>query len=58
MDHVQSLSSNSVLHKDRRVGLISNYYKTITQYNFDLMALKLNTLQEIILGYQHTLVDS
>jgi hypothetical protein len=48
---------NPVLHKDRRAGLISNYSKTITQYKFDLMHIKLDTIQEIIRGHQQLFND-
>ena len=57
IDHVQLMLSDPVLDKDRRAGLISNYSKTVTQYKFDLMALNLNTLQNIIRGHQQILVD-
>jgi hypothetical protein len=47
---------NSVLDKDRRAGLLSNYSKTITQYKFNLMSLNLNTLETIRRGHRELLV--
>ncbi|CAF3969226.1 unnamed protein product [Rotaria sordida] len=57
MDHIQPMLSNSVLDKDRRAGLISNYSKTITQYKFDLISLNLNTMENIRRGHQQLLID-
>ena len=49
--------ANSVLDKDRRAGLISDYSKAITQYKFDLMSLNLNTLENIRRGHQQKRID-
>ena len=57
MDHIQSMLANSVLNKDRRAGLASNYSKTITQYKFDLMSLNLNTMENIRRGHQQLSID-
>ena len=56
MDHIQPMLFNSVLDKDRRAGLISNYSKTITQYKFNLISLDLNTLETIRRGHRELLV--
>ena len=57
IDHIQPMLLNSVLDKDRRAGLISNYSKTITQYKFQLMSLNLNTVETIRRGHRRLLVD-
>ena len=57
IDHIQSMLFNSVLNKDRRAGLTSNYSKTITQYKFNLMSLNLNTMETIRRGHRELLVD-
>ena len=57
MVHIQSMLANSVLDKDRRAGLISDYSKAITQYKFDLMSLNLNTLENIRRGHQQKGID-
>ena len=49
--------ANSVLDKDRRAGLISDYSKAITQYKLDLMSLNLNTLENIRRGHQQKRID-
>ncbi|CAF4721771.1 unnamed protein product, partial [Rotaria sp. Silwood2] len=38
-------------------SLVSSYSKTITQYKFDLMTLNLDTIQNVIRGYQKILND-
>ena len=57
MDHIQPMLFNSVLDKDRRAGLVSNYSKTITQYKFNLMSLDLNTMETIRRGHRELLVN-
>ena len=57
MVHIQHMLANSVLDKDRRAGLISDYSKAITQYKFDLMSLNLNTLENIRRGHQQKRID-
>ena len=57
LDYVEPLLSNQALDKDQRASLISKYSKTITQYNFDLMALHLNTIQSISRGHEQSLHD-
>ncbi|CAF4666588.1 unnamed protein product [Rotaria sp. Silwood2] len=57
MDFIEPMLTNQVLDKDRRASLVSNYSKIITQYKFDLMALNLDTIQNIKRGYQQLLTD-
>ena len=56
MNHIEPMLFNSVLDKDRRAGLISNYSKMITQYKFNLMSLNLDTLETIRRGHRELLV--
>jgi len=57
IDPIQLLLSNPILNKDRRASLISSCSKTITQYKFDLMAINLDTIQNIRHGHEKLLLD-
>ncbi|CAF3146940.1 unnamed protein product [Rotaria sp. Silwood2] len=57
LDYIEPMLSNQALDKDRRASLVSSYSKTITQYKFDLMALNLDTIQNVIRGHQQILND-
>ena len=57
LNYIEPMLSNQVLDKDRRASLISNYSKTITQYNYDLMTLNLDTIQSIMRDHQEILND-
>ncbi len=56
IDPIQLLLSNPVLNKDRCASLISSCPKTIAQYKFDLMAINLDTIQNIKDGNQELVV--
>ena len=47
VDGIEQLLSNSFLNQDRRARLISTCSKTITQYKFDLMTIKFETIDAI-----------
>ncbi|CAF1416219.1 unnamed protein product [Adineta ricciae] len=49
--------NNAALDKDQRAGLISRYSKTIIQYKFDLIALNLDTLENIRRGHEQSISD-
>ena len=55
LNYIEPMLSNQVLDKDRRVSLMSNYSKTITQYKYDLMTLNLDTIQSIVRGHREIL---
>ncbi|CAF1548524.1 unnamed protein product, partial [Adineta ricciae] len=57
LDHVQPMLNNAALEKDQRAGLISRYSKIITQYKFDLIALNLDTLENIRRGHEQSISD-
>ena len=54
---IELLLSNPSLNQDRRAGLISACSKTLTQYKFDLIAINLDTIQNIRDAHQKLLLD-
>ncbi|CAF1392573.1 unnamed protein product [Didymodactylos carnosus] len=57
IDPIQLLLANPMLNKDRRVSGISNCSKTILQYEFDLMTINLDTMQNIRHGHEELRLD-
>ena len=57
IDPIELLLSNPILNKDQRASLISTCSKTITQYKFDSMTIKLDTIQNIRHAHQELLLD-
>ena len=54
---IEVLLSNPIIDKDRRASLASSCSKTTTQYNFDLLTLNLQIIQNIRRGHQRLLLD-
>ena len=57
LNYIEPMLSNQALDKNRRASLMSNYSKMITQNEYDLMKLNLDTIQSIMRGHQEILND-
>ena len=57
LNYIEPMLSNQALDKDRRASLMSNYSKMITQNEYDLMKLNLDTIQSIMRGHPEILND-
>lgn len=56
-DDIEQLLADPMLTADQRAGLISMCSKTLTSCKFDLVTIKLQTIQSIRQAYEQLLLD-